>query len=231
MDQIHSLLDCNTAQRWELPVFKRMDLLLPQYWIHPFHRTEDWQIVPLCIVGTHFSANFWYKINILFLNLYWYLMKVDFFELYARVFKIYNRISRAWFQLWLDYLPDPEEGTIVPSTPAFFGDFWPMACFSRFKLAIRAKDKGFPLSPMSPVFISGPEAFPASDVEDSESDAPRNKLFSKLKLSKIFFKGQIISECPFDGLNFPKKINEKIWQISSLKSKKWWNQQNKATFL
>ena len=52
-----------------------------------------------------------------------------------------------------------------------------MACFSRFKLAIRAKDKGFPLSPMSPVFISGPEAFPASDVEDSESDPPRNKGF------------------------------------------------------
>ena len=51
-----------------------------------------------------------------------------------------------------------------------------MACFSRFKLAIRAKDNGFPLSPMSPVFISGPEAFPASDVEDSESDAPRNEL-------------------------------------------------------
>ena len=54
-----------------------------------------------------------------------------------------------------------------------------MACFSRFKLAIRAKDKGFPLSPMSPVFISGPEAFPASDVEDSESDPPRNKDFFK----------------------------------------------------
>ena len=83
---------------------------------------------------------------------------------------------RAGLQIWLDYLPDPEEGTIVPSTPAFFGDFWPMACFSRFKLAIRAKDNGFPLSPMSPVFISGPEAFPASDVEDSESDAPRNEL-------------------------------------------------------
>ena len=104
---------------------------------------------------------------------------------------LHIQIQNASLQLWLNYLPDPDEGTIAPSTPAFFGDFWPMACFSRFKLAIRAKDKGFPLSPMSPVFISGPEAFPASDVEDSESDAPRNKLLSKLNLSKIFF-GMVI---------------------------------------
>ena len=40
-------------------------------------------------------------------------------------------------------------------------------------------------------------------------------------------KGQLISECPFD---FPKK-HRKIWQISALESKKWWNQQNKGSFI
>ena len=38
-------------------------------------------------------------------------------------------------------------------------------------------------------------------------------------------KGQLISECLFDVLNFPKKT------ISALKYKKWLNQQNKGTFL
>ena len=33
-------------------------------------------------------------------------------------------------------------------------------------------------------------------------------------------KGQLISECLFDILNFPKK-QQKIWQISALESKKW----------
>ena len=44
------------------------------------------------------------------------------------------------------------------------------------------------------------------------------------------FKGQIISECLFDFLNFPKN-QRKIWQVSAQKSKKWSNQQSKGTFL
>ena len=39
----------------------------------------------------------------------------------------------------------------------------------------------------------------------------------------IIFKGQFISECLFDFLNFPKN-HQKIWQISALESKKWSNQ-------
>ena len=34
------------------------------------------------------------------------------------------------------------------------------------------------------------------------------------------FKGQLISECSFDVLNYPKN-QQKIWQISALESKKW----------
>ena len=40
-------------------------------------------------------------------------------------------------------------------------------------------------------------------------------------------KGQIISECPFEILDFPK-IPLKIWQISALESKKWSNHKIKA---
>ena len=43
-------------------------------------------------------------------------------------------------------------------------------------------------------------------------------------------KGQIISVCLFDFLNFPKK-HRKIWQISAQESKKWSNQQSINTFL
>ena len=32
-------------------------------------------------------------------------------------------------------------------------------------------------------------------------------------------KGQLISECPFDVLNFPKNQQKKIWQIFALESK------------
>ena len=37
-----------------------------------------------------------------------------------------------------------------------------------------------------------------------------------------FVKGQLISECPFDILNFQKKPR-KNWQISAQESKKWLN--------
>ena len=40
-------------------------------------------------------------------------------------------------------------------------------------------------------------------------------------------KGQLISECPFEILDFPK-IPPKIWQISALESKKWSNHKIKA---
>ena len=42
-------------------------------------------------------------------------------------------------------------------------------------------------------------------------------------------KGQLISECLFDFVNFPKK-QRNIWQISALVYKKWSKQQNKGTF-
>ena len=43
------------------------------------------------------------------------------------------------------------------------------------------------------------------------------------------FKGQLISECLFDVLNFPKN-QRKIWQISALESKKWSNHKIKAHY-
>ena len=42
-------------------------------------------------------------------------------------------------------------------------------------------------------------------------------------------KGQIISECPFEILDFPK-IPPKIWQISALESEKWSNHKIKALY-
>ena len=43
-------------------------------------------------------------------------------------------------------------------------------------------------------------------------------------------KGQLVSECLFGILNFPKK-QRKIWQISAIETKKWSNQESKGTFL
>ena len=42
-------------------------------------------------------------------------------------------------------------------------------------------------------------------------------------------KGQLISECPFEILDFPK-IPPKNWQISALESKKWSNHKIKALY-
>ena len=42
-------------------------------------------------------------------------------------------------------------------------------------------------------------------------------------------KGQLISECLFGVLNFPKK-HQRIWQISALESKKWSNHKIKAHY-
>ena len=44
-------------------------------------------------------------------------------------------------------------------------------------------------------------------------------------------KGQLISKCNFWCHRLYQNTNEKIWQISALESKKWWNQQDKGTFL
>ena len=43
-------------------------------------------------------------------------------------------------------------------------------------------------------------------------------------------KGQLISECLFDFLNFPKN-QRKIWQTSAPGSKKWSNQKSKDTLI
>ena len=42
-------------------------------------------------------------------------------------------------------------------------------------------------------------------------------------------KGQLISECLFDVLNFPKD-QRKFWKISALECKKSSNQKNKGDF-
>ena len=53
-----------------------------------------------------------------------------------------------------------------------------------------------------------------------------------MQSTRVFkeLKGQLISECLFGILNFPKN-QRKIWQISAVETKKWLNQQSKATFL
>ena len=43
-------------------------------------------------------------------------------------------------------------------------------------------------------------------------------------------KGQLISKCPF-GFIFGPKYQRKKLTISALEFEKWWNQQNKGTFL
>ena len=54
-----------------------------------------------------------------------------------------------------------------------------------------------------------------------EGDGIESRLPSKIfsTLTNINAKGQIISECPLEILDFPK-IPPKIWQISALESKK-----------
>ena len=44
----------------------------------------------------------------------------------------------------------------------------------------------------------------------------------------VHAKGQLISECLFGVLKFPKN-QRKIWQISVLENKKWSNQQSRGT--
>ena len=58
----------------------------------------------------------------------------------------------------------------------------------------------------------------------------RKYLLKSQKYETKKSKGQLISECLFDILNFAKK-QRKIWQISALGYKKWSNQQKKTTFL
>ena len=43
-------------------------------------------------------------------------------------------------------------------------------------------------------------------------------------------KGQLISECLWGVIDFPKN-QQKIWQISAQESKKWSNQQSRDTLL
>ena len=59
-------------------------------------------------------------------------------------------------------------------------------------------------------------------------------LFERIVENKTF-KGQLISEWPFDALNFPKKNNPKIWWNSALKplqnkkGKKIWGTRQKSS--
>ena len=48
-------------------------------------------------------------------------------------------------------------------------------------------------------------------------------------MSACASKGQLMSECLFDFLNFPKN-QQKIWQISALEHKKWSNHKVKAHY-
>ena len=57
-----------------------------------------------------------------------------------------------------------------------------------------------------------------------------NIFFEISRFICIWSKGQLFSECIFDVLNFPKN-QQKIWQISTLETKEWSNQQSGGTFL
>ena len=56
-----------------------------------------------------------------------------------------------------------------------------------------------------------------------------NHFWPRAKLSAHGPKGQLMSECPFEILDFPK-IPQKIWQISALESGKWSNHKIKALY-
>jgi hypothetical protein len=56
-----------------------------------------------------------------------------------------------------------------------------------------------------------------------------NRGKSLIKIIIRIIKGQLISECLFDILNFPKN-QQKIWQISALEYKKWSNHKIKAHY-
>ena len=59
--------------------------------------------------------------------------------------------------------------------------------------------------------------------ESPEKETPKETSKEK-EAPKEAPKGQLISEWNFAIFNFPKKTMKKIWRISALESKKWWNQ-------
>ena len=63
-----------------------------------------------------------------------------------------------------------------------------------------------------------------------EIECLENISWNRRSMKQKKSKGQLISECLFDILNFAKD-HRKIWQISSLEYKKWSNQQNKGILL
>ena len=68
-------------------------------------------------------------------------------------------------------------------------------------------------------------------IERQESEIDKTNILW-LELSLYPSKGQLISECLFDVLNFPKKQRKNLTNFCpGLESKKWSNQQNKGTFL
>ena len=70
--------------------------------------------------------------------------------------------------------------------------------------------------------------FPTCHVSTSVLEVV--KLVQNTIKEALEVKGQLISECLFDILNFPKK-QQKNGKYSAPESKKWSNQQNKGTFL
>ena len=63
-----------------------------------------------------------------------------------------------------------------------------------------------------------------------EIECLENISWNRRSMKQKKSKGQLISECLFDILNFAKN-QRKIWQISALEYRKGSNQQNKGTFL
>ena len=63
-----------------------------------------------------------------------------------------------------------------------------------------------------------------------EACLTKKNLWDMEKVRILITKGQLISECLFDFLNFPKK-HRKIWQISAQEHERCWNHQNKDNAL
>ena len=70
-----------------------------------------------------------------------------------------------------------------------------------------------------------------SVIETRRNTYQTNKAFGrKFNVLPPSMMGQLILNCPL-GVIVWTKIPMKFWQISAIECNKWWNQQNKGTFL
>ena len=158
-------------------------------------------------MGTHYSSNFLYKINILFFNLYWYLLKSEIFALYARVF-IINCITRTIYLI----LRKGPLSLLLRCFSEIFGQWlvsrdssWQYVQRTRVSRCLQCLQCSFP----------APRHFRPPTWKTASPTPLEMNYFQNCSYQKIFFKGQIISESHFDVLNFPNNQRKNLTNFSS----------------